>query len=352
MTRIDQYHEGRAVVEALKADGLLPENLMSHTAMSADALEKLTGNEFADSRNRQWPICNRNETALSLLTFEAMTRRGSVSLDTVKERDNIRGILRKAAGMFGLNDEKLAKLSKNVNLEKVFGDGPAEPAAILSLRGRSAAIHTAEDCASAADDLSRNLGRMAEKERREASSIVLRAASTLGWQPPDETEDILHRAAGVGTCRKDTAVEIADKVRRVLPWHAASDDMTLKTVVEKLEEQPGGVLTPDMVDRVAEALDSVQNHYYIPTDRRVDISPLREITPGMLRRASTKQKDKVKLPGGLVCSRAHIEENAEIIGNTLANRTDFTGHRPEEIIAALKSMTPLELTGYRDVIGA
>lgn len=351
MTRIDQYHEGRAVIEHMKAEGLLPEQLMSHTAMSEDSLEKLTGSQFADRRNRQWPVCNRNETALSLLTFEAMTRRASVSIETVKERDNIRGILRKAAGLFGLDEKKLAHLSKSVNLEKVFDDGPAEPAAILKLRGRTAEIRTAEDCAAAAADLTGNLPRLGEKEKREASSVVLRAASALGWQPPADVQDLLHRAAGVGTCRKDTAVEIADRVRRALPYHAAREDTVLQALVQGLDEQEGTVLTPETVDRVAEALDTVQNRYYLSPDRRVDLSDLREITPDMMRQASVKKADRVRLPGGLVCSRAHIEKNAELIGNTLANTVEFDGHTPDEIIDKLQRMTPLELTGCRDALG-
>jgi hypothetical protein len=80
---------------------------------------------------------------------------------------------------------------------------------------------------------------------------------------------------------------------------------------------------------------------------------LRTITLDDVQQLVAEQEDRVRLAGGIYARKSAVTENSEQLSTVLQNEYGCTDvHTPEEVLNALKDLSPTQLIPLRPRIGA
>jgi len=349
---VDIYHDkSKTVLQQIMADRPdLPPFVVQHRAMTDDEIAHLSSAEFADMRNRMFPICSRAETWNSIAYFNRqplVEKKAVLSPESFAAREMIRETLAKAASLWGLDDEEVEMLSKQVTLRV---PKKAETDNIIEFHGTSVPVTDAISGKTVVAQFLECASDMPESERRSTATCVLKAASSVDTVVPEAQIRTLLQHAGAATCTREDALSVLDGVIPYIP-HYAEAAKTTRNVRDCLRKMPeGSLMQPNDVNAMVDSLESISHRYDI---RHAAVAEgLRRITTADIEAEMAEQADMVKLPGGIMARKSAIAENAMTLSDMMHNLYQVEAHRPEDIVTALGKLTPREILPLRNHIGA
>jgi len=325
---VDFYHDpDKVVFEHIRQTRTLPPFVVAHRAMSEDELKKLDAREFADASHRMFPVCSAAETWTSIAYFNVL-KQALLSAESAAGREDIRTMLSKAASLWGLNDDEVQELAKNVTLgipKKAEAEvTPSEQVKRFLANAPVIPVMT----------------------RKEEAEVLLKAAETE-LDPDTRTQLMVH--AGAATCTAGEAQAVLTKVIPQVPFRSEYRPI-LQALRESLNHQASSdLLDPDDATNLMACLEKVTQQYHI---RKAHIEDLRSFTMGDAVALQKEAEDSVRLPGGIFAKKSAISENASQLSIHLSNIHSVDAHRPEEILAALQKLSPTEILPFRPLIGA
>ena len=347
---VDFYKDSaKAIAQMIRKEkAQLPPFMVRHRAMSEDELSGLSRGSFADPDTRTFPICSRAETWHSIAYFNRQVlKQAALSPMSAEARNKVRAMLTKAASLWGLDDDEVEQLKNQVNLNIVK---TAEAENTISIGGTSIEVKDAEAGKEAACQFLDVAPGMSEGLRRRTANSVMKAASAVGTELEETEIRTLLQHAGAATCTVGDAVTVMDGIVPFIPHFALCRESAGRLRDAMAARPSGSLLQPKEVNDLVASLESIVDRYNI---KNANVSEaLRRITPVDLQDEYKAMTDVVKLPGGIMARKTAVAENAETLSNTLHNMYSVTAYKPDDIIKALRGMTPREILPLRQYIGA
>lgn len=303
----------------------LPSFVVRHRAMAGDELSRLKPTEFALPAKRLFPVCSKAETWKSIAYFNVL-KTAALTPASAQEREETRGLLAKAASLWGLDDDEVKSLVHDVTLAL-----PKKAEAEPDVR---------------ADTFLKKAPALSMEERREQAGLILRAASAEALD--GDTLRALQKHAGAATCTAGEAVRALEAVITEIPYLSdyrkpfiALQDSLRRTASAEL-------LDPADVSEMVGLLEQAERQYRLKT---ASAEKLRTFVMSDALASVDGRLDETSLPGGIIAKRASVEANAERIGTYLSNRHGIDVYGPEAVLAALKGMAPVDIVPLRPLIG-
>lgn len=350
MDYIDYYSDpDKKIMQSVEE---LPPFLAGHRAMTEKELDSLGNRAFADPAHRRFPIASRAETWRSIAYFNRQPmvhKEALLSPQSAKQRTEIRNMLAKAAQLWGLDDDEVAKLSDTVTLGVQKQAEGEEERNGFNFNGTFVEV-SKDNAAEVAEDFMAHAASIDHLERIETAELVLKAAESAGAQLPPDVSSKLEAHALKGTC---TARDASNAVDAILPYvpHKSASHKTLAQIRRTLDGMNADrLLLPSMVKNLGTSIASVGKKYHILKTAEV-MQKLQTVTPTLIDTRLNEKRDEVNLPGGIVASRKHIASQAEWFSNWLSNHHSAEAYTPEEITDALQTLTPVELLPLRKRLG-
>lgn len=308
----------------------MPAFVVNHRAMSDTDLAKLAPSEFAAPRDRMFPICSKADTWTSIAYYNALAKKAALSPASATDREEIRGMLAKAASLWGLDDDEVKQLVHDVTLAM-----PRKASADEAPVGERAAA------------FSRQALQLAEPERREQATMLLRAAEAEDFEP--EMRKQLFKHAGAATCTAQDAAVFIGEILPQIPFRSEFKRPLSDMQTALLHMAASDLLDPDDVSGLVGIVEKVETTYHL---KRAASDRLRLFGPDDAAEVTRDLDDQIRLPGGIVARKSAIEENAALIGNHLSNLCQVDAYGPEQITEALGKLSPVEVASFRPLIGA
>ena len=352
MDFVDFYHDqDKKIMSGIEN---APPFLVNHRAMTDDELSGLVDREFADPVRRLFPIASKAETWRSIAYFNhqaetLISKRALLSPESAAEREKTRKLLVKAAKLWGLDDDETVQLSSFVNLGIHQAEAEeVDPGPGIQFRGHF--VPVAKDTAGdTANEFLRHAASIDLDTRENTAGLLLKAAETVGAELPSATQHQLQAEAGIGTC---TAGEAANVLFNFTPYipHKAEVSKHMVSLRQALDRQPADtLLTSDHVDKLASTIKRLGTRYNIAHTAE-SLHALRTITPAFIQDGVAALKDQVTFPGGVRGSRTSIQKNADRLSTHLSNTHKAEAYQPDEIIAELQKLTPVDLLPLRKLL--
>jgi len=328
---VDFYHDADGEIftriqARLQARGKeLPPYIVGHRAMSEKEHSGLASSEFADPGQKLFPINSKAETWKSIAYYNVL-KSASLTPASAADREEIRTMLAKAASLWGLDDDQVAELAHDVTLTVP--------------KKAESPVEAVEPFLKAAMD-------MDEPARRESAGRILKAAEAEELDPDQMRRMLAH--AGEATC---TAGEAADFLSRLVPRipMRSGHYKPLSALRDHLRHTASGeILEPGDVTEMVGIVEAVDKQYHL---RAAASESLRTFTLADAAEVVRDDRDAVTLPGGIMALKSAMSENSEAIGNHLSNIHGIETDNPDEVLAALNGMSPVDIVPLRPLIGA
>jgi hypothetical protein len=235
----------------------LPDFVKQAALPSSDEYRELPSTVFADLRNRRYPIDTKAATWLSKAYFNHFKEGHSPA-----QESEISTRLGEAFLFWGL--DALEKQARDPELLRVQQDGPDKTAAWnieYILKGEKlaeSAVSTPEDLNKVAEDLLQHRNKYPYEMRCNVSRQILGAPEGLRTRIMPDTEQQLHKMAGLGL---STLADTMETLReRAVIYQQRFPEFTeklgsIKDCVASSERR--GIIPPDMLHKLAGLLDAM-----------------------------------------------------------------------------------------------
>lgn len=329
---VDFYRDSKGVIfEAIKqkyAQGSkLPPFIINHRAMTETELKALSPQEFALPEKRLFPICSKAETWKSIAYFNIL-KKAALSPASAKDRERIRQMLAKAASLWGLNDDEVEELAKNVNLSI-----PKE-----------ASTETVRDAVTQFINVA---DAFPEPERRDIANTLLKVAES---EPLKEEElNILLKHAGAATCVASDVTSILDEIIPQIPYRSPYYKPLVDLRNTTIHMAASDIMDPEDISNLVSTIEEIAQRYHIKTNAA---DKLRKFSLADAHKAIAEINDIVRLPGGIRAKKSAVAENAKEISIYLSNLHNVEAYTPDEIISTFNKMSPVDILPFRSLIGA
>lgn len=320
----------RSIERRYESQGSALPAFVTKRAMSESEVKALAPSEFACPEKRLFPVCSRADTWRSIAYFNVL-KSAALSPASAREREGIRAMLAKAASLWGLDDAEVADLVQDVTLA-------------LPKKAESAPRPVADRIAA----FDRAAPRMDDASRRAEADSILKAAAAEGEELDADARAMLLRRAGAATCTAATARRVVGRVLAELPFGSPQRDTLDKLHDSLFRMAASELLDPEDTAALVEHVERVAGHYHI---KQAAADEMREFGADDAERILAEERDKVRLPGGIMARKSAVAENVKPIGIRLANDHGIEAYGVEDTLAALGRLAPVDLLPFRSLIG-
>jgi hypothetical protein len=271
----------------------LPDFVKEACPASEEDTLTLPKEAFADEVGRMFPIHNAADTWLSYAYFNKMATLEEGNLDK-QANERIKEKLDTACDFWGIDAPLLTQT------EKVASEGLRIEYKIGDTVHDSTSIHSQDELMKVAEDIINNTSRYPWEMRRDVGRQVLAAAPAMNVSFSGSMEDLLNKAAGYGvgdvSAVHHAITQRQVATRRYRPELQPGLEELAKTASESAQH---GVLSPEMTDKIAAVLDSVDRianlHVYY-NDKFT--APEKQLFTTTMSQIDAFQKVSHKLPDG------------------------------------------------------
>jgi len=286
---------------------------------------ELPVNAFADDITRTFPIHTAADTWLSCAYYNKAASELNVYLEKTASGERIKERLNQACEFWGIEPPVLRQLTKaasaGIRIEYKVGDTVHD----------STSVSSPEELTKVAEDIIQNTHRYPWQMRRDVGRQVLAAAPALSLSFSGSMQDQLNKSAGYGVgdvsavARAITQRQVATRRYHTELQPGLSE---LKEAVDSSARN--GVLSPDMLDKVASVLDAVDRvaslHIYYQGEFQ---APEKQIYTTTMSQIDSFTKLSHQLPDGryvpkdiLMSDRARDYAEA-MLGEKVASLEDY-----------------------------
>ena len=237
----------------LNHDLPLPEFVKQASVVSSEDISSMDSSNFADVRNKKFPICSKADTWLSAAYFQ---KRAADNADDAA----VGARLRDACSLWGVDWDSVSPMQYKQASE-------VEPAGVVRYEDEDGtclhktAYYSGGDLAKIASDLLDNPGKYNYAIRKSVSRQLL--AKRASFSPSSATISSLQKSAGYGTGTLESCLHAISVRTAALPKtnHDSVREGLQAFQKEACEQSKGGYLSPEFLDKTASVLDHLDNTY-------------------------------------------------------------------------------------------
>jgi hypothetical protein len=314
---------------------------------------------FAHPAARMYPLNNRSNTWLSREYFGKDRPQYAEKLAEEIDRR-----IRKAASFWKLDEPKrLAAtpyppvytivIEDEAVHEKLAADGISKVASLEPVRRSTVEIRTPEHYRQAAEGLLEKRASWSYAMRSSLATGLLDAPPEMHAELPEDLDEYLHKAAGLGTC---TAREARDAVYGRMCVARGKNEPIAESLCKIAAHLSGldGSLPADKLHKVAKVLDLADHalglHREYGKGQALPEEQLFRITERTVRKIA---EEAVALSNGQVLSRAELRKQAAKVSEFFRSRFDEVPYSSDdEMIDVVQSLPRPDATALTSYLGS
>lgn len=314
---------------------------------------------FGYPPDRQYPLNNRSNTWLSREYF-----RKDRPQFTEKLAEDIDRRIQKAAKFWRLDEP--ARVAANpyptaycITIEddavheKLAADGISKVASLQPVKKATVEIRTPEHYRQAAEGLFEKRAGYSYAMRSSLATGLLNAPPELHAELPEDLDEYLHKAAGLGTC---TATDARDAVYGRMCVARGKNEPIAESLCKIAKHLSGldGSLPADKLHKVAQVLDLADHALGLHREYRKD-QPLPEeqlfrITERMVNKIAS---EAIALTNGQVLARSELKKQAANVAKFFQSRFDEVPYSgDDEMMAVVQSLPRPDATALTSFLGS